>query len=193
MYPSRLPLLILQLFLLLLQGGATSATQKFTVQVWPLDAASPSPLLSIVYDAATLSARSTSYTPPTKLLDSSSPTQLVRVGYLRNPRDQDSWTGVVVSSKAFDKGHARYVELLLGPDDEVLHVGFQAAVSSDDGAIGVKVVRPSRGPLPELERPLVVDESGRVPQKEPEKSLLQKYWWLFIVMAVFAMMGGGDK
>jgi hypothetical protein len=54
------------------------------------------------------------------------------------------------------------------------------------------------GPSPKLNtrKPPVVGADGReVPQEaeQPEKTFFQKYWWVFILVSVFALAGGGDK
>ena len=59
----------------------------------------------------------------------------------------------------------------------------------------VEVVRQTPGPQPHLSKPVVVNPEGKVEEGEPEKSFLQKYWWvvgLFLLMQV-VMGGGGDK
>ena len=54
------------------------------------------------------------------------------------------------------------------------------------------VLRDTEGPSPQLKKPVVLREDGQPPQEEIEKSFFQKYWWVFLIVAVFAMGSGGD-
>ena len=56
------------------------------------------------------------------------------------------------------------------------------------------VVQAVQAPVPVLNRPVELTAEGKVPEKEAEKSFMQKYWWVFLGAAVLAMAGGGgDK
>jgi hypothetical protein len=63
--------------------------------------------------------------------------------------------------------------------------------------VQVKVVGTKPGVAPKLvsKKPPVVGADGREQPapEDVEKSFFQKYWWIFAVVAVLAMAGGGDK
>ena len=63
--------------------------------------------------------------------------------------------------------------------------------------VKVKVMEAKPGVAPKLasRKPPVVGADGREQPatEELEKSFFQKYWWLFAVVALLAMAGGGDK
>ncbi|KAI9793144.1 MAG: hypothetical protein M1833_000829 [Piccolia ochrophora] len=180
---------------------AATPTRTLSVHQWPLGAPSPTPLLNVVYSPTTLNATVESYRPPRL----SKNHQLVRVGHLSEPRNFESWTGVLTKAEAFEEGYTQQVELLLGEHgDDVIHVGFRAGripselwkrKTNGKGAqsIEVKVTRPKKGPVPELDRPIVVNAEGKVPETEPEKTMLQRYWWVFLGAAVIALVGSGEK
>ena len=61
----------------------------------------------------------------------------------------------------------------------------------------VVLIPATAGPLPKLNqrKPIKVDDGGReIPQQEEQpKSFIQKYWWIFLLVTVLALSGGGDK
>ncbi|KAI9894965.1 MAG: hypothetical protein M1814_000186 [Vezdaea aestivalis] len=57
----------------------------------------------------------------------------------------------------------------------------------------VRVEAPSAGPVPELDKPVELDEDGQLPGQEAQKSFLQKYWWIFLGAMVLVMASGGDS
>ena len=60
-------------------------------------------------------------------------------------------------------------------DQEVRYVSFAAAAPGEKKeGVSVKVVRATAGPQPVLNQPVVLDESGKVPEPEVEKTFLQK-------------------
>ncbi|KAK8107699.1 uncharacterized protein PG998_009712 [Apiospora kogelbergensis] len=44
----------------------------------------------------------------------------------------------------------------------------------------------------ELNKPIVLSPEGRKVAEEPEKTLLQKYWWVIGIVLVLTLTGGGD-
>lgn len=62
----------------------------------------------------------------------------------------------------------------------------------------VVVQPPTPGPTVTLNhrKPVKIDESGKeipTPDQEREKTFLQKYWWVFLIVTILALGGGGDK
>jgi hypothetical protein len=55
----------------------------------------------------------------------------------------------------------------------------------------IKIQKTTSGPAPALNKPVVLDETGKLPEKEPEKTLLQRYWWVLAIVGLLAFSGGG--
>lgn len=134
------------------------------------------PLAKIAYNPSTLTSTLLSYSAPD--LPDDPPPSLLRIG-IYDPPSQSWKSSVSVTSPAsFAKGYAPTFVVTLGPEGEVLGVSVKSALI-DAGAtrdFGPKVVvragRRARGP--ELNRPVVLGEDGKVGQVPLEKTLLQK-------------------
>ncbi|KAI9695252.1 MAG: hypothetical protein M1820_008771 [Bogoriella megaspora] len=191
--------------LLLVLGVLAEADQKsITVYAYPTSASKPHPLAEISYNPQSLSATAKNYRSPAL----NSPEELVRVGLLDSKTSE--WTGIVAAGSNFAEGHSRTLVLHLDVDGRPFHVSFSAAPSLEDQskasaggkakkktnkseALNVVVKPMAQGPQPHLNRPVVLNAEGKVDEKEPEKTFLQKYWWviaLFIGLQVFSAAGG---
>ncbi|KZF22710.1 hypothetical protein L228DRAFT_260855 [Xylona heveae TC161] len=71
--------------------------------------------------------------------------------------------------------------------------GEESKGGENKGEIKVELVKPNKGAEPHLNKPIVLNPDGKMPQKEPEKTILQKYWWVFAAITLLLMAGGGDK
>lgn len=129
---------------------------------------SPIPLAHIEYDASTSTGTVTSYTPPH---GSYSPDHLLRVGL--HDSASGSWRGVLASASSFAEEYKKKFVVHVDEKGEVYHVGFGAAKGTDDD-VEVEVVRKEAGPRPVLNKPVVLNADGKLDQKEPEKTFLQK-------------------
>lgn len=180
-------LLAATLLLPLLPAAAEiSSTHTVTIYAWPLSAPSPTPYLDIKYDPTTLqTAISKAHSPSIAVSDDDADDSLVRVGLW----DQSSkgWRGVVTGASGFSgKEFTRTVSLHLDGRGDVWHVGFKAGrpvenyevgKNKGDGVAGqvrVELVKATPGPMPVLDEPMVLDENGRMPENEVEKSFLQR-------------------
>jgi len=161
----------------LLRTCAVSAALagSVTVWTWPLNG-TPQQLAEVSLDATTSAATVKTYTPPQPLSDADAST---RVG-LFNPSTSE-WRGIVTSSSVFDP--AKQVKLYLHVDsaDQVYHLGWEALPASKGAssassapALSVEIVRTKAGPVPHLNKPVVLSADGKTPDKEPEKTFLQK-------------------
>ncbi|KAF2191026.1 hypothetical protein K469DRAFT_719994 [Zopfia rhizophila CBS 207.26] len=149
----------------------------------------PVPLAQIDYDASTIAASLSSYTPPT---GSYSPQHLFRVG-LSDPKTGE-WRGVVTSAASFADDYKKKFVIHVDEKGGVYHVGFGTSARGKDDEVEIQVVKRASGPTPVLNKPIVLNAEGKLEGKEPEKTFLQKYWWalaLFILVQLVA--GGGEK
>ncbi|KOS22119.1 hypothetical protein ESCO_001757 [Escovopsis weberi] len=155
----------------------------------------PTPFAEIAYDASSPAAASViayehPQTPP-------SPAGALRIG-LYDPASARWLSGTSVAGAAnFGKGFAPHVVLTVDAAGEVLGaacrgVRIDAGATRDFGPRAVVVVQGSAG-VPELGRPVVVAPGGRKAAEEPEKTFLQKYWWMIAIAVLMAMSGGGPE
>ncbi|KAL4888534.1 hypothetical protein BDV59DRAFT_188407 [Aspergillus ambiguus] len=187
-------LLFLSLFLSL------SLAQSITTDLfyWPLSAPKPSLLARIAYDPTTLKSDLLAYTPPALSNSEADTDQLVRVGlYTSTATSPSQWIGTLSSRAALREDHAPILQLRLGPSNEIYHVAvISAAISnvspSTDKAPAVQLLLPEPGPRPHLNRPVVVGPDGTNPDEPVEKTFLQKYWWIILIVSFLAMSGGGE-
>jgi hypothetical protein len=163
------------LFLLFATLVAAASPSTVTVYAWPLDAASPSPLASILISQSQsptdLSASVKSFTPPSEAKDG-----LVRIGLL-DPSTK-AWSGVATSSKSLAADVKKKISLHTDRNGNVYHIGFSASPKEDGEkeAVVVEVIPMSAGPEPLLNKPVVLNAEGKVdtPNPEDNKSFLQK-------------------
>lgn len=186
MHSLQLQFLAALLFLLFrtLLAADTSAARTATVYVWPLSAPSPTPYLDITYDPSSRQASvAKAYPPPVVVADDQDEDALVRVGLWDGKSKK--WRGVVTAASAIGDSHPRTVSLHLDGNGDAWYVGFHASESKrekpagkakddDAGRLRVELVTPTLGPTPVLNKPLVLDEHGKPPEKEVEKSFVQK-------------------
>lgn len=55
----------------------------------------------------------------------------------------------------------------------------------------VTILKPTPGPQPHLNKPVVLTSEGKIPEQEVEKTFLQKYWWVLLGGALLMMSTGG--
>lgn len=173
---------------------AAAAEQERDIDIfaWPLSASKPQTIAKIAYTSTNASIKS--FTAP-----SISPSDdVVRVGFYH---PSGSWSGVATASSNLAPEKSKKLLLHVKPNGELYHVGFKTAEpvsqgkgkSTKDG-LTVEVKKITPGPVPQLNKPVVVSADGTVDQKEPEKTFLQKYWWAIGLFLLFQLvMGGGGK
>lgn len=162
----------------------SSTSRTVTIYAWPLTASSPSPYLEISYDpksSETAVTKTYSLKIPKKDKNDEKD-QLVRIGLWE--KDSKTWRGAITAASTLDDNFARKVLLHLNRKGDVWHVGLrrsgtkieQQGKKSKESKpeIEVELVRPRSVPAPVLNEPVVLDERGRMPEKEPEKSFLQR-------------------
>jgi len=176
-------------------GSSSEVTDSTTIYLEPIGlTASITPLVEIKYNPSTLFAEIVSYAAP----ELPSDVELVRLGV--HDVATSSWKSStsVTSAESFSKGYSPTIILSLDAQGGIIGVTCRSgkidAGQTRDFGPKVKVVKMSTGKKPVLNKPIVVSPEGKVAADEPEKTLLQKYWWVLLGVAVLALTGGGgDK
>ncbi|KAJ5201606.1 uncharacterized protein N7498_006269 [Penicillium cinerascens] len=174
--------------LLVVSAIADVSTDVF---YWPVGAAQPSVLARIAYDRASWKSELLSYHPPTDARDG-----LVRVGlYTSTPTNSRQWIGSLVSVASLIGEDRPTLRLHLGPAGDVYHVSVASSTGAKATGAQVEIVSSQPGVQPHLNRPVVVSPDGGNTEEVVEKSFLQKYWWVFLIIAFLSMSGsaGGQS
>ncbi|KAL9616533.1 MAG: hypothetical protein Q9160_008600 [Pyrenula sp. 1 TL-2023] len=171
-------------------------------------ASKPTNLARISYDAASLQSELFSWTPPDPTDKKFATSRLISI----QVPDEGS---TLTTLSAFNETQQQCLTLHL---DASGHVYSAALFARDLQSVSppvksqrssksptnlkpstqITLLPPSPGPSATLNhrKPVKVDESGREipgPEQEKEKTFLQKYWWVFLIVTVLALSGGGDK
>ncbi|KAI9700725.1 MAG: hypothetical protein M1836_002094 [Candelina mexicana] len=163
---------------------------------WPPSKHLPSPFAQIRYSTAAQVSVVDKYSPPSPK-SFSADDDIIRIG-LYDPTTK-AWSGIVTSTSGFKDGYQGAVRLHLDNKGKVWHVDFRALPSSREAhgqkgeQLEVETVSATPGPRPHLNVPVVLDPEGKLPEEVVEKPFWQKYWWIFLGVAVLALTGGGDK
>ncbi|KAF2097288.1 hypothetical protein NA57DRAFT_77542 [Rhizodiscina lignyota] len=178
-------------------ADSTCTTSTVTIHAWSVQIATPTPLAKI--------SQTTCGSEPPKYSLSSwiQPTEeykdhdLVRIGhYDTSVSDvEKSWDGIVTSAASLAPGTRKVLTLHTDLNGKILHLGFRASTAKpsegqDEVEIQVKQIQP--GPKPLLNRPVVLDDTGKVKTDEKdEKTFIQKYWWVLAIFLVMQLVAGG--
>lgn len=169
----RLQLLV-SLALTFICSLASAAEQERNVDIfaWPLSASKPQTLAKVSFTANNASIKS--FTSPTI----PGTDDVVRVGFYHS---SGSWCGIATAASNFATEKSKKLQLHVKGNGELYQVGFKAGneVPKTKGSTSkenllVEVVKIRPGPLPQLNKPVVVNEDGSTGDKEPEKTFLQK-------------------
>ncbi|KAJ5096246.1 hypothetical protein NUU61_005602 [Penicillium alfredii] len=187
----RLLLTLLGVLALLAFARADASLPVSTdILYWPVGASQPSVLARVAYDPTSLNSDVVSYHPPKDQAG------LVRVGlYIPGSK---KWVGSVVSSSSLAGEQLQPIfRLHLGPANQVYHVSLMASsapVAKDSTTKAqVELVSNEAGVQPHLNRPVVVNPDGQNTEEVPEKGLLQRYWWVLLIIMFLGMSGGGEE
>ncbi|KAJ5108775.1 hypothetical protein N7456_005450 [Penicillium angulare] len=189
LHPATMYLLTLLGVISLLIASVIADTSD--ILCWPVGSAQPSLLARVTYDPTTLDSELVSYHKP-----STSSDDLVRIGlYKSTPSNSKQWTGSLVLMSALISDDAQPTfRLHLGPANDIYHVSLASSASTikkDVSGPQVQLVAAEQGTQPHLNRPVVVGPDGANPEEVPEKSFLQKYWWVLLILTFLTMSGGG--
>lgn len=167
--------IVFTLIIAFLSSLALSAKEEKTIDIfaWPLSASKSQTLAKVSYTSNNATVKL--YTPP-KI-----PTgeDVLRIGF-HHP--SGSWSGIATAAENFNPGKEKTLLLNMNSAGEVYHVGFKTRDVDSIGSknvkakdeLAVEVVRMARGPTPVMNKPVVLNADGKVDEKEPEKTFLQK-------------------
>ncbi|KAL2836046.1 hypothetical protein BJY01DRAFT_222582 [Aspergillus pseudoustus] len=175
-----------------------SYAPQLEILYWPVSNPQPSVLAQVSYDPTSLRSDLIDFTPP-GAADTSE--DLVRVGfYIPTPTNPKQWVGTLTSFAALhgDNAQKPTLRLHISPSNEVYSVSLASDPSSTFSSssspnLHLEIVTDELGPRPHLNRPIVVGPDGKSPEEVPEKTLFQKYWWVFLILTFLAMSGGGEQ
>ena len=152
-----------------------SAKDERTIDIfaWPLSAPKSQPLAKISYTSTNATVKS--YTTPKV------PTgdDIVRIGFYHA---SGAWSGIATAAENFNPGKEKKLLLNVNTAGEIYHLGFKARDIETVGRknvkakdeLAVELVKMARGPTPVLNKPVVLNAEGKLDDKEPEKTFLQK-------------------
>ncbi|CZR53855.1 uncharacterized protein PAC_03737 [Phialocephala subalpina] len=165
-----------------------------TVYIQPINSiSSPAPLAEIKYNPSTLSAELVSFDAP----EIESESKLLRVGIYDIATSSWKSSTSMTSAETFSKGYRPTLVLSLDAQGGVIGVSCKSgkidAGATRDFGPKIKVLKTVKGKLPELNRPVVLSPEGKVAEPEPEKSMLQKYWWVILAGVMLLMTAGGGE
>ncbi|RHZ52728.1 uncharacterized protein CDV56_104916 [Aspergillus thermomutatus] len=189
MHFSQVILPFLSLFSSQAFAASPSSTQAGSADIlyWPVASSQPSVLARISYDPASLTSDVVAYSPPSIAdleghRDSEAvPQDLVRVGlFTSTPTNPKQWVGSLtsLSSLAESEDQKPTLRLHLGPSNEIYHVSLvtssPSAATSSSAGLNIELLSSEAGPLPHLNRPVVVGPDGTNPEEIAEKTFFQK-------------------
>ncbi|RDW84625.1 hypothetical protein BP6252_02215 [Coleophoma cylindrospora] len=190
----------LALFAALLCAHGVAATPSsdlidaITIHMQPLtiSSAPASPLAEIKYNPSTLAAELVAFEAP----ELSPEDKLVRIGVYDPATSTWKSSTSMTSAESFSKGYSPTFVISLDAQGGILGVTCKSgkidAGQTRDFGPRVKVLKSGKGKLPELNRPIVLKE-GKLEEPVPEKTLLQKYWWVALGVVMILMTTGGGE
>ncbi|KAI6882765.1 hypothetical protein D0869_12090 [Hortaea werneckii] len=188
--------LTLGLLLAFFASLAFAVEQQRTVDIfaWPLSAPQSTTLAKVSYNSTV--ATVDSYQP----FDSPADDDVVRVGFKHD--SAGTWSGISTAASNFAAGKDKKLQLHVNANGDLYHVGFKASdlggshgktKESKKGDLSVEIVPVNKGTGPALNKPIVVNQDGSMPDKVEEKSFFQKYWWAIAGFLLLQVVMGGAK
>ena len=153
-------------------SSASKPEKAVNVLLWPSLGHSPQSFATVSYTStnATIKQQSKFKIP--------SGSNVVNLGF-KNPSGEPSMIATAASN--LDPETPKTLLIHLNSENEVFHIGLKTANLPTNGKsakvqdlLKAEVVRMQRGQGPQLNKPVVLDPEGKLPDKEPEKSFLQK-------------------
>lgn len=132
------------------------------------------PLADVKYNPSTLDVELSKFYAP----DLSPESGNVRIGVYDAATSSWKTSTSITSVRSFAKGYQPTIVLSLDAQGGVLGVSCKSATidagQTRDFSPKVKVLKMTKGKLPELNRPVILSPEGKVAVPEPEKTMLQK-------------------
>jgi len=174
--------------------ASSESTDSAVISIQAVGSSSITTLAEIGYNPSTLSAEILSFDSP----ELSSDAKLLLIGIYDAATSSWKSSTSTTSVESFAKGYSPTLVLSLDAQGEVIGVTCKSA-KIDAGQtrdFGPKVIvsKMGKGKLPELNRPVVLSPEGKLEEPVPEKTMLQKYWWVLLggVMLLMTASGGGE-
>ncbi|GKZ26914.1 hypothetical protein AbraIFM66951_003539 [Aspergillus brasiliensis] len=190
-----------------LSTATSSSSLPLSAEIlcWPVSAPEPSVLAHVSYDSTTLQPELTSSS--TNIVaacyghepqDASN--DLIRLGvYTSTPTNSKQWVGTLASRSSLSgsENDRPTLRLHIGPSNEIYYVDLLSSASSTTSSTPVspqlELLSSQAGPRPHLNQPIVLGPDGKNAEEVVEKTIFQKYWWVFLIVTFLAMSGGGES
>ncbi|RDL38277.1 Uncharacterized protein BP5553_02617 [Venustampulla echinocandica] len=179
----------------ILAAAPSGLTDSTTISIQPVESSSyPVTLAAIKYNPSTLTAELADFELP----ELSSESKLLRIGVYDPTTSSWKTSTSVTSSESFSKGYSPTLVLSLDAQGAVIGVTCKSskidAGQTRDFGPKVTVLKMGKGKGPELNRPVVLSAEGKLEEPVPEKTMLQKYWWVLLgaTMLILTSGGGGE-
>ncbi|CUS11688.1 unnamed protein product [Tuber aestivum] len=171
------------------ENDSHSLTQE--LYQWPISAESPTPLCGLWYherreDAACASVGHKNCAMAGECGDD----EIVRVGIMD---EEGVFRGVATTGKALKNLDKTLINIRRSRSDpkKIWRVEFQSVYDLEEP--DVRATNPTPGPQPFLNKPIVLNAEGKLPEPDIEKTFLQKYWWVLLAGALLVLSGGGGS
>ncbi|PYH47264.1 uncharacterized protein BP01DRAFT_372577 [Aspergillus saccharolyticus JOP 1030-1] len=181
-------------------SSPSSQLSPIDVFQWPVTASEPSLLAQISYNSTSMKSDLVSYSP-SHALQALNSSELVRIGlFATTASGLKHWVGTVTSwsSLTGDDDRRPILRLYIGSSHQV-GIYNVAVIPSAAFVASANLVSPlvelasnEAGPRAHLNQPVIVGPDGKNTDEAIEKTFLQKYWWIFLIVTFLAMSGGGE-
>jgi len=113
--------------------------------------------------------------------------EIVRVGIMD---EEGVFRGVATTGKALKNPDKALINIRRDRSNpaKVWRVEFQTVDTPEELDA---TTNPTPGPQPFLNKPIVLNAEGKLPEPDVEKTFLQKYWWILLAAALLILSGGG--
>lgn len=170
------------------------STDSAIISIQSIGSSSITTLAEVGYNPSTLSAEILSFDSPELLPD----TKLLRIGVYDTATSIWKSSTSITSVESFAKGYSPTLVLSLDAQGGLIGVACKSAKidagQTRDFGPKIAVSKMGEGKLPQLNRPVVLSPEGKLEEPVPEKTMLQKYWWVLLggVMLLMTASGGGE-
>ncbi|TVY14509.1 hypothetical protein LARI1_G006575 [Lachnellula arida] len=175
--------------------ASSELTDSTTISIQSVGSSSaPINTLAVVsYNPSTLSAELLSFEAP----ELSSDSKLLRIGAYDAATSSWKSSTSTTSAESFAKGYSPTLVLSLDAQGGIVGVTCKSAKidagQTRDFGPKVTVLKMGKGKTPELNRPVVLSPEGKLEEPVPEKTMLQKYWWVLLGGVMLLMTAGGGE